>query len=149
MRARPSELRGPEFVGNAAPSAPEDVWKGSVGVLFCRPRFAFTPSHEDRRQGSAALLGENAGEEASRGAGGLSQLSIWCVKLGILHERIEPSHPEQNGRYERMHRTLKQETLRPPAASMRSQQVRFDASRTEFNEERPHEGIANDVPAAL
>lgn len=92
---------------------------------------------------------DNGTPFASRGAGGLSQLSIWWVKLGIQHERIEPGHPEQNGRHERMHRTLKQETLRPPAGSMRRQQVRFDEFRTEFNEERPHEGIGNNVPAAL
>jgi transposase InsO family protein len=90
---------------------------------------------------------DNGTPFASRGAGGLSQLSVWWVKLGIQHERIEPGHPEQNGRHERMHRTLKQETLRPPAASMRSQQARFDSFRVEFNEERPHEGIDNGVPA--
>jgi len=60
---------------------------------------------------------DNGTPFASRGAGGLSQLSIWWTKLGIRHERIQPGHPEQNGRHERMHRTLKQETTRPPAPS--------------------------------
>lgn len=75
----------------------------------------------------------------SRGAGGLSRLSIWWVKRGIRHERIQPGHPEQNGRHERMHRTLKQETLRPPALTARTQQTRFDAFQAEFNQERPRE----------
>ena len=54
---------------------------------------------------------DNGTPFASRGAGGLSQLSIWWVKIGIRHERIQPGHPEQNGRHERMHRTLKQECV--------------------------------------
>jgi putative transposase len=91
---------------------------------------------------------DNGTPFASRGAGGLSRLSVWWVKLGIRHERIQPGHPEQNGRHERMHRTLKQETLRPPAATARSQQSRFDAFQREFNHDRPHEAIDNDTPAS-
>lgn len=91
---------------------------------------------------------DNGTPFASRGAGGLSRLSAWWVKLGISHERIEPGHPEQNGRHERMHRTLKQETIRPPAASLRRQQVRFDAFKLEYNHERPHEALDNESPAA-
>ena len=79
---------------------------------------------------------DNGTPFASRGAGGLSRLSIWW----------EPGHPEQNGRRERMHRTLKQETVHPPAPTLRSQQVRFDAFRREYNEERPHEALANATP---
>jgi putative transposase len=79
----------------------------------------------------------------------LSRLSIWWVKLGIRHERIAPGHPEQNGRHERMHRTLKQETLRPPAPTARTQQARFDAFQVEFNQERPHEGIGDETPSSL
>jgi putative transposase len=79
---------------------------------------------------------DNGTPFASRGAGGLSRLSVWWVKLGIHHERIEPGHPEQNGRHERMHRTLKQETLRPPAATLRAQQRRFDGFQEEFNQAR-------------
>ena len=82
---------------------------------------------------------DNGTPFASRGAGGLSALSVWWVKLGIRHERIQPGHPEQNGRHERMHRALKQETLRPPATTMRSQQARFDRFLAEYNEDRPHE----------
>lgn len=92
---------------------------------------------------------DNGTPFASRGAGGLSKLSIWWVKLGIRHERIQPGHPEQNGRHERMHRTLKQETLRPPAATIRSQQVQFDRFVREYNEERPHEAIGNVPPVTI
>jgi transposase InsO family protein len=91
------------------------------------------------------IRSDNGTPFASRGAGGLSRLSIWWLKLGIRHERIQPGHPEQNGRHERMHRTLKQETLRPPAATMRAQQTRFDAFIEEYNEERPHEAL-DDAP---
>jgi transposase InsO family protein len=89
---------------------------------------------------------DNGTPFASRGAGGLSRLSIWWVKLGVRHERIEPGHPEQNGRHERMHRTLKLETLRPPASNLHAQQLRFDRFVTEFNEERPHEALGNVEP---
>lgn len=89
---------------------------------------------------------DNGTPFASRGAGGLSKLSIWWVKMGIRHERIQPGHPEQNGRHERMHRTLKDETLRPPAASFRAQQRRFDRFLKEYNEDRPHEAIENATP---
>lgn len=78
----------------------------------------------------------------------LSQLSVWWIRLGIYPELIEPSHPEQNGRHERMHRTLKR-TARPPAPTGRSQQHRFDLFRTEYNEVRPHEALADATPASL
>lgn len=91
---------------------------------------------------------DNGTPFASRGAGGLSQLSIWWTKLGIRHERIQPGHPEQNGRHERMHRTLKQETTQPPAPSLRAQQAKFDDFRNEYNAERPHEALADETPAS-
>jgi len=93
-----------------------------------------------------AIRTDNGTPFASRGAGGLSKLSVWWMKLGIRHERIEPGHPEQNGRHERMHRTLKQETLRPVARTARLQQGRFDRFRHEFNHDRPHEALGNDTP---
>jgi len=91
---------------------------------------------------------DNGTPFASRGAGGLSKLSIWWVKLGIRHERIQPGHPEQNGRHERMHRTLKQETLRPPAANLRAQQLRFNGFIEQYNEDRPHEALENATPSS-
>ncbi len=78
---------------------------------------------------------------------GLSRLAVWWIKLGIQPLRIEPGHPEQNGVHERMHRTLKAETTRPPEADLQAQQRRFDAFREEFNEERPHEALDMQTPA--
>jgi len=78
----------------------------------------------------------------------LSRLSAWWVRLGVLPQLIEPGKPQQNGRHERMHRTLKAETTRPPAASLRSQQIKFDRFRQEFNHERPHEALEQRTPAS-
>jgi len=95
---------------------------------------------------------DNGAPFASTGVGGLSRLSVWWLKLGITPERIAPGRPDQNGRHERMHRTLKKETAVPPfgpAATLRAQQDRFDAFRTEFNTERPHEALGQVPPATL
>ena len=77
----------------------------------------------------------------------LSKLSVWWLRLGIAIERIKPGHPQQNGRHERMHLTLKRETTRPPGLNAIQQQERFDAFRDEFNAERPHEALAMNCPA--
>ncbi|HUP21321.1 MAG TPA: IS481 family transposase [Thermoanaerobaculia bacterium] len=79
----------------------------------------------------------------------LSRLSVWWIKLGIEPLLIEPGHPEQNGRHERMHRTLKAETARPPAASLTAQQAAFDGFRREYNRERPHEALGQIPPTEL
>lgn len=79
----------------------------------------------------------------------LSQLSAWWVRLGVLPDLIEPGKPQQNGRHERMHRTLKAETTRPPSNSRLAQQRRFDHFRREFNNERPHEALGMKTPASL
>src|SRR6185369_10024774 len=78
----------------------------------------------------------------------LSQLSAWWVRLGVLPEFIEPGKPQQNGRHERMHRTLKAETTRPPANTRLAQQRKFDRFRQEFNFERPHEALDMHTPAS-
>jgi putative transposase len=90
---------------------------------------------------------DNGPPFASTGPAGLSQLSVWWLKLGIALERIEPGAPQQNGRHERMHATLKKHTSRPPAETSLAQQVRFDAFMTLFNEFRPHEGLDQETPA--
>ena len=77
----------------------------------------------------------------------LSKLSVWWLRLGIAIERIKPGHPQQNGRHERMHLTLKTETTRPPGMNSLQQQARFDAFVSEFNDERPHEALAMKCPA--
>jgi putative transposase len=78
----------------------------------------------------------------------LSQLSAWWVRLGILPELIEPGKPQQNGRHERMRRTLKAETTRPTANTCRAQQRKFDRFRQEFNFERPHEALDMHTPVS-
>ncbi len=82
----------------------------------------------------------------SKGLCGLTKLSVWWLRLGIYPERIEPGKPQQNGRHERMHLTLKQETVDPPARNLGQQQQRFDRFRIEFNEERPHESLGMRCP---
>jgi len=79
----------------------------------------------------------------------LSKLSVWWLRLGINIERIKPGHPQQNGRHERMHLTLKKEATRPPGLNSLQQQGRFDAFVYEFNAERPHEALAMKCPAEL
>jgi hypothetical protein len=78
---------------------------------------------------------------------GLSRLAVWWLRLGIGIERIRPGHPQQNGRHERMHLTLKKETNRPPGMNSLQQQARFDAFVREFNTERPHEALDMQRPA--
>jgi transposase InsO family protein len=77
----------------------------------------------------------------------LSKLSVWWLRLGIAIERIRPGRPQQNGRHERMHLTLKKEATRPPGMNSLQQQARFDAFVGEFNNERPHEALAMKMPA--
>jgi putative transposase len=96
-----------------------------------------------------AIRSDNGPPFASTAAGGLSALSLWWIKLDIRPERIEPAKPQQNGRHERMHRTLKHDTAKPPAASLAEQQFRFDAFRRIFNAERPHEALDFQYPASL
>jgi transposase InsO family protein len=94
-----------------------------------------------------AIRSDNGTPFASAGLGGLSRLSVWWIKLGIALERIVPGRPDQNGRHERMHRTLKRETALPPCATGAAQQRSFNRFRTRFNCERPHEALHDAVPA--
>lgn len=93
-----------------------------------------------------AIRSDNGPPFASTGAGGLTQLSVWWLRLGIRLERIEPGKPQQNGRHERMHLTLKRDVCSPPKANMRAQQRAFDLWRKEFNEVRPHEALGLKPP---
>jgi putative transposase len=80
---------------------------------------------------------------------GLSKLAVWWLRLGIRLERIKPGHPEQNGRHERMHLTLKQQATKPASSNLLQQQARFDAFQRQYNEDRPHQALAMQVPAAV
>src|SRR5262245_11074181 len=92
---------------------------------------------------------DNGTPFASTAIGRLSRLSVWWIRLGISPELIEPGKPAQNGRHERMHKTLKRETTLPPAGSLKGQQLRFNRFRQEFNEERPHEALDQETPGSL
>jgi putative transposase len=96
-----------------------------------------------------AIRTDNGPPFATRGVAGLSRLSLYWMKLGIVPERIRPAHPEENGRHERMHRTLAEETARPAETNRRRQQQAFDRFRQEYNQERPHEALGQRPPAAV
>lgn len=94
-----------------------------------------------------AIRTDNGAPFASSAVGGLSRLAVWWTKLGIVHERIQAGHPEQNGRHERMHRTLKQDVQ--TADDWRSQQRELDRFRHDFNHVRPHEALQMQTPASV
>ncbi|MGH7128918.1 MAG: integrase core domain-containing protein, partial [Planctomycetaceae bacterium] len=163
----------------AAAQAPNDVWTADFKGWFrtadgtrCDPltiadacsRFVFccrivTPSEHGvrpwfertfREYGlPRALRTDNGSPFATTAAGQLSHLAVWWLKLGIQLDRIDPGHPEQNGRHERFHLTLQQETTTPPAQTPRQQQGRFDRMRREFNLVRPHEALGQQPPARV
>lgn len=95
------------------------------------------------------IRSDNGTPFASQAIRRLSRLGVWWIRLGIIPELIEPRHPEQNGRHERFHRTLKAETARPARANMHCQQRRFDHFRREYNHDRPHRALAGRSPAML
>lgn len=94
-----------------------------------------------------AIRTDNGAPFASTAIGGLSRLAVWWTRLGIAHERIQAGHPEQNGRHERMHRTLKQDVQ--TAQDWRSQQRHLDHFRQDFNQVRPHEALGMQTPASV
>src|SRR3989449_68335 len=95
------------------------------------------------------IRSDNGTPFAANTLGRLSTLAVWWVRLGIRPELIEPGRPQQNGRHERMHRTLKREATRPAESTLRTQQRRFDAFRHEYNYERPHEALGQRTPVSL
>jgi putative transposase len=95
------------------------------------------------------LRTDNGAPFASTGLAGLSHLSVWWMRLGILLDRIRPAHPEENGSHERFHRTLKRDTARPPAGSCAAQQRRFHTFRPEYNYVRPHEALGQIPPGEV
>jgi len=118
--------------------------RGFTGAEAVKPWFIAT----FREYGMPELMRTDNGTPfASIGLGGLSALAVWWIRLRIGLERIMPGHPEQNGRHERMHRTLKQATATPPRSTLNMQQRAFDAFRQEYNYERPHEALGQQPPA--
>lgn len=96
----------------------------------------------------ACIRSDNGKPFAGPGLARLSVLNVWWLRLGIAVEQIALGRPDQNGSHEQFHRVLKARTARPPAATFTGQQRRFDRFRKEYNEERPHEALDDDVPAA-
>lgn len=124
------------------------VCRGLTGTTTaeCRPVF----ERLFQEYGLPEILRTDNGVPFATGAlGRLSTLSVWWIRLGIVPELIEPGQPQQNGRHERMHRTLKRATARPPAPTRRSQQRRFDVFRLEYNTVRPHEALGDETPATV
>jgi transposase InsO family protein len=119
---------------------------GSTGFTTVAPLFIATFREYGMPQ---AIRTDNGTPFASTGLGGLSALSVWWVRLGLAVQRIEPGQPQQNGRHERMHRTLKAATAHPPQADLRQQQKAFDEFRREYNQERPHEALDQRPPAEV
>jgi len=95
-----------------------------------------------------AIRTDNGPPFSSLAPAGLSRLAVWWIRLGIRPERIMPGRPDQNGRHERMHLTLKSETARPPRSSFAAQQRAFDSFRREYNRVRPHEALGNATPVS-
>lgn len=117
---------------------------GCTGVVSVKPLFIATFREYGLPQ---AIRTDNGTPFASSGLAGLSALSVWWVRLGIGLERIRPGEPQQNGRHERMHRTLKEATANPPQRNLRAQQKAFDIFEREYNQERPHEALGQKPPA--
>jgi transposase InsO family protein len=162
--ANPNDLWGADFkgeftLGNKRYCYPLTVTDhASRYLLMCealesvREETAFQAFEQLFRERGlpAAIRSDNGVPFASPNAlFNLSKLSVWWLRLGIAIERIKPGHPQQNGRHERMHRTLKEATTRPAAMNSLQQQGKFDAFITEYNTERPHEALAMKVPNDL
>ena len=115
-------------------------------------QFAFTAFERLSKERGLplAIRSDNGVPFASpNGLFNLSRLSVWWLRLGIRIERIRPGHPQQNGRHERMHLTLKREATRPAGANLLQQQAKFDVFLEEFNHERPHEALGMKCPAEV
>lgn len=117
---------------------------GRQNILECRGSF----ERIFRQYGLPQVIRvDNGSPFGATGALGVTRLSAWWLKLGIRVEFIDPGHPEQNGAHEQLHRVYKQETLQPPARSLRAQKKRSEQWRQQYNGERPHEGLGMSVPS--
>jgi transposase InsO family protein len=145
-----ADFKGEFKLGNGRYCCPLTVTdQASRFVLLCEAMTAFQRLFAERGL-PCAIRSDNGVPFASPNAlFNLSKLSVWWLRLGIAIERIKPGHPQQNGRHERMHLTLKKEATRPPGSNSLQQQARFDAFLYEFNTERPHEALAMKCPAEL
>lgn len=160
--AGPNQSWSADFKGDFALSGGQRCYPLTISDNFSRYllqcRALARPSHAQVRPWfewvfrecglPEAIRTDNGPPFASLGLGGLSALSKWWIELGIRPERIRPGRPDQNGRHERMHRTLKAEAVRPVQASLAAQQCRFDTFLQEYNTERSHESLGRRIPAS-
>ncbi len=154
-----TDFKGEFMLGNARYCYPLTVTDhASRYLLLCealestREALAVTAFEQlfNERGLPLAIRSDNGAPFASpNGLYNLSRLAVWWLRLGIEIERIKPGHPQQNGRHERMHLTLKKETTKPAGANFLQQQARFDAFVEEFNAERPHEALGMKTPAEV
>lgn len=154
-----ADFKGWFRLGNAQRCDPLTISDAFSRFLLCCRGLAGAPGLEQvkpwfertfRTYGMPRVIRtDNGSPFASSGIGGLSALSVWWMRLGIEVERIAPGHPEQNGRHERMHRTLKESTLCPASANLQAQQKAFDAFRRDYNQQRPHEALDQQPPATF
>ena len=152
-----ADFKGQFRTGNGIYCYPLTIQDGATRFLLgCRGMLAPTTAGSwpvfaqlFRRYGlPERIRSDNGAPFASNALGRLSTLSVWWVRLGIRPELIEPAHPEQNGRHERMHKTLKADTARPPQGDLAAQQRRFDWFSQRYNVERPHEALGDATPAS-
>lgn len=120
---------------------------GYTGTTLCDARRSFERLFREYGL-PMRIRTDNGVPFATTGVGGLSRLSIWWIRLGIVPERIEAGQPQQNGRHERMHRTLKRAIGYPPALDLTAQQIQLDTFRQDYNQHRPHEGLDQRYPAS-
>ena len=119
---------------------------GLPGPRYYETKAVFEIAFEEYGLPDAIRI-DNGVPFAGKGAGGLSRLSVWWIQLGITPERIDKGCPQQNGRHERMHRTLKDEALDPIALNIKEQQKSFDMFRYDYNNYRPHEALGQQTPS--
>lgn len=152
------DFKGDFLVGDGTRCYPFTVTDAHTRALLCcrafvRPRHALVQDALERTFRGYGLpsyvRSDNGRPFGTACTTPLSRLGVWLVKLGIRPEYIDPGKPQQNGRHERMHSTLKQQTARPPSSTMSAQQRRFDAFRREYNQERPHEALGQIAPSLL
>ena len=122
--------------------------QGLAGTRFVETKRVFTRLFHEYGL-PTRIRTDNGVPFASMALGRLSQLSVWWIKLGILPDLIEPASPQQNGRHERMHKTLKEDATIPPAGNRSAQQRRFNEFRLYYNEVRSHESLEDKTPASF
>jgi putative transposase len=154
-----ADYKGEFMLGNQQYCYPLTITDFTSRFLICcealettKEKYAFTVFEKVFKEFGlpAAIRTDNGVPFASpNGLFGLSKLSVWWLRLGIEIERIKPGHPQQNGRHERMHLTLKKQTVRPPGINLLQQQEKFDDFISEFNCERPHEALEMKCPAEI